>query len=584
MSEPPPAPSQLGQSPPAWPELVVDGLGTHICVLDETGCIVAVNRAWREFARANGGQPDAVHEGANYRQVCLAAARASTAGPAAAEADAEALRFSQLLDDVLQGRRQQFELEYPCHSPTEQRWFVVRVRRLEGEGPTRIVVAHDNITALRRAEEAARRDQALLADVAASLPGATFRARQWPNGTWEFEYLSPGVGPLFEVQARVAHGDWRVLWSRVAWRDRAALAASVAVAATGGQHWEQEFRVATPTVRERWIHAKAAPRLCSEGLVLWTGFFHDMTERKRVEAALRASEETFRNLFETVPQGVVYQDRDGRITAANPAAQRILGLTLDQLQGRSSIDPRWHAMREDGSPFPGHEHPAMVTLRTGKPVNNVVMGVGRPDDSQVWILVNATPVFKHGEVDEVFTSFEDITQRVQLSAELRRQAATDELTGLPNRRRFAARLNDEFVRLARRPEASCGLLAVDIDHFKTVNDRFGHAAGDAVLVRIASVMRQAVREQDLVARWGGEEFMLLLPDTGQAEAAALAERLRERVQAERIHHAGRAICVTASVGLDTMSSRDPNAEAALLRADRALYRAKNRGRNRVEQG
>jgi PAS domain S-box-containing protein len=127
-------------------------------------------------------------------------------------------------------------------------------------------------------------------------------------------------------------------------------------------------------------------------------------------------------LFETMPVGVVYQDAEGRIVAANPAAQEILGLTLDQLQGRTSVDPRWRSIREDGSDFPGDEHPAMLALRSGERVSGVLMGVYNPaTDTQRWIRVDATPLYDHGapRPREVFTTFLDITAGTVAKAALR---------------------------------------------------------------------------------------------------------------------------------------------------------------------
>lgn len=138
------------------------------------------------------------------------------------------------------------------------------------------------------------------------------------------------------------------------------------------------------------------------------------SELESVENALRESEEKYRTLFETMTQGVVYQAVNGEITSANPAAEQILGLTLDQMQGRTSMDPRWRAIHEDGTTFPGDMHPSMVALRTGEPVRNVVMGVFNPQtEEHVWINVNATPQFRPGDDTpyQVYTTFEDITRR-----------------------------------------------------------------------------------------------------------------------------------------------------------------------------
>ena len=150
--------------------------------------------------------------------------------------------------------------------------------------------------------------------------------------------------------------------------------------------------------------------------------FSDITERKRAEEALRESEERHRELFETMAQGVVYQDAAGKITSANPAAERILGLSLNQMQGRTSVDPQWETLHEDGSAFPGETHPAMIALKIGKTVSNIIMGVYHPgQDTHVWININAVPLFRPGEVTpyQVHTTFEDITERIQAEETLR---------------------------------------------------------------------------------------------------------------------------------------------------------------------
>ena len=156
----------------------------------------------------------------------------------------------------------------------------------------------------------------------------------------------------------------------------------------------------------------------------------DITEERETARLLAASEEQFRTLFETMEQGVVFQEPDGRISAANPAAERILGLSLDQLQGRTSADPRWRAVHDDGSDFPGEDHPAMTALRSGTPVRGVVMGVFHPQTAATrWILVDAVPQSRSGEERpyRVFTVFTDITEQRHAEAALRRSEAMRDL-------------------------------------------------------------------------------------------------------------------------------------------------------------
>ncbi len=158
----------------------------------------------------------------------------------------------------------------------------------------------------------------------------------------------------------------------------------------------------------RIIPYKIGPKVFS-GVVV---SFIDINDIKKVDIALKESDKKYLKLFETMAQGVVYQASDGRIISANQAAERMLGLTLDQMMGRTSFDPRWRAVNEDMSELPGEEHPSMVALRTSKEVNNFIMGVFNPKINQLtWIKISAVPLFKDGESKpyQVYATFDDIT-------------------------------------------------------------------------------------------------------------------------------------------------------------------------------
>jgi PAS domain S-box-containing protein len=141
--------------------------------------------------------------------------------------------------------------------------------------------------------------------------------------------------------------------------------------------------------------------------------FLDITNRLQAEQALRESERRYRELFESMAQGVVYHSAEGRIVMANPAAERIFGLSQDDMIGRTSMDPRWRALREDGSELPGQDQPAMESLRTGRPANAVMAVFNEADETFHWIDMYATPQFREGESTpyQVFTTFTDITER-----------------------------------------------------------------------------------------------------------------------------------------------------------------------------
>ncbi|MBF0531020.1 MAG: PAS domain S-box protein, partial [Deltaproteobacteria bacterium] len=176
---------------------------------------------------------------------------------------------------------------------------------------------------------------------------------------------------------------------------------------------EERLKTVTPTIPFRFILKPIQDRdlkLTIE-MALYVGKVD--AKRRRAEKALQESEEKHRRLFETMAQGVVYQAADSKIISANPAAERILGLTLDQMLGKTSTDPGWKTIREDGSELPGEDHPAIVALRTGKPVDRMVLGVFNPRKQRhSWISVTAIPLFPPGETRpfQVYTTFDDITE------------------------------------------------------------------------------------------------------------------------------------------------------------------------------
>jgi urea ABC transporter urea binding protein len=169
--------------------------------------------------------------------------------------------------------------------------------------------------------------------------------------------------------------------------------------------------------RTLWLATSISP--ISDNSVI--GVTRDITERKQAEEALRASEERYRSVIAAMAEGIILYKADGKLSAWNKAAERILGMSTEQMMGWTAIDPRWRTIRENGSAFPGELHPAMVTLRTGKPQSNVVMGVQKPDGTLTWISINSQPLFQPGEAKPyaVVTSLSDFTERKQVEEALR---------------------------------------------------------------------------------------------------------------------------------------------------------------------
>lgn len=309
----------------------------------------------------------------------------------------------------------------------------------------------------------------------------------------------------------------------------------------------------------------------------------DVTASKQTQEALKESRHLYQTLLKNLPTAVVVHRIDSSIEYANPAAESMLGLSEEQLLGKSAVDPDWHFLHEEGSEMPLDDYPVMKVLNTKRPLINYLTGVVSSKDAPVrWVLVNAFPIKNAaGALDRVIVSFIDITERKALQLALQEQAQTDPLTGLYNRRYFEEVASREIAQ-ARRSDAPLSMLVLDLDHFKRINDRYGHGAGDRVLKVQSDIIRDVVRENDIPCRIGGEEFVVLMPGTDAHAAAFAAERIRAKVMAaDVVLDNQQAIRWTVSVGVASLHDEDVCIEDVGLRADQAMYRAKKDGRNCV---
>lgn len=218
----------------------------------------------------------------------------------------------------------------------------------------------------------------------------------------------------------------------------------------------------------------------------------------------------------------------------------------------------------------------------GDPVNLVALPL-RAEARVVGVLVAEHGPRRGGRIEHrIVATLERFASQTALALanawlleQIRSLAARDTLTGLPNRRTFEETLGRDLARTTRTG-LPLSLLVLDVDHFKAINDRHGHLAGDTVLVKVAKRLAEEVRQADLVARWGGEEFTIVLPEVGLAEAMETADRLRTAVADLRD-----PVAITCSIGVATFGVHGERAEALVEAADRALYAAKRTGRNRV---
>jgi diguanylate cyclase (GGDEF)-like protein/PAS domain S-box-containing protein len=351
--------------------------------------------------------------------------------------------------------------------------------------------------------------------------------------------------------------------------------------------------------RDLWLDIDLCPVHDAAGQV--SGFVRvatDVTARVQQQGKLQA-------LWAALPAGVVVQAPNGAVVDCNRAAEKLLGLSLAQMQGQEAADPRWHAVRDDLSDYPAQEFPAMRTIRTGQALTNETVGVHPTEGPVRWLMVNTEPQLDpHGTVCGVVTCFTDVTESRSLQQRLSAHASTDALTQLPNRSVVMERLQRAILHAQRHPGYGFSVLFMDFDRFKQVNDTLGHSAGDDLLRQIAGRLQLALRPGDAVARVdsrhhvaariGGDEFVVVLEGVHDgASVTVIAERLLADL-AEPYQIGTVPVHSSVSIGvvrynasalpvkdpLETGAEVEAVAEEILRNADTAMYEAKRAGRGR----
>ncbi len=314
-----------------------------------------------------------------------------------------------------------------------------------------------------------------------------------------------------------------------------------------------------------------------DGVAIVEGVISDVTTMRAAEAAGRASEERFRVLAAAAPVGIYIADADGNVVYANDRWQQIYGL-----KGEAFLDDHWA-----DSVHPDDRAEALTAwhaaIRSGEAYESTLR-LRRTDGHEAWIASRGAPMYdEHGAVMGYVGTDDDVTDRVRATHELERLSQTDPLTGLANRRRINEQISGAVDAAAAEPETPPpGVILLDVDHFKEVNDVYGHHAGDAVLAETAQRISAALEPGEEAGRWGGEEFIVLVRIAhDSASLARVADRIRDSISATPVSAAGAPLTIRSSAGAAIVTPNVESGSALVDRADRALYAAKRRGRDRT---
>ena len=580
----------------AFAKATLDAAAAQICVLDAEGCILAVNQAWRSFYASNTGvevAPD-FSIGWNYLAICEGASGADNA-----EAAAMAVGIRQ----VIRGERAQFDIEYPCHSATEKRWFIARVTRFH-DGSGNVVVAHENITERKMAEQReAHRARVLqmLADKAPLTDVLTAIARDVESGnpaTLCSILLLDDSGLHLRLGAAPSLPDF---YNTAI--DGLTIGHGVGSCGTAA-HSGQRTIVADIASHPWWVPFKdlaqraglgacwSQPIVSSQGRVLGTfAIYHrdpsvptasDLTlidyEARLAALAIEkiasdASLQLAASVFSHAREGIMITDTEGHIVEVNTTFTRITGYTRQEALGRNTRilqsdrhTPEFYQTITESLADKDHWYGEIWSQRKNGevfPEMVTISAVRGPD----------------GVAVNYVTLFTDITLMKEHQHQLEHIAHYDLLTGLPNRVLLADRLHQAIVQSQRR-QRRIGVVFLDLDGFKSINDNHGHLVGDSLLITVAQRIKGALRESDTLARIGGDEFVAVLADLeGTHDCEPLLDRMLKAAAAPvRVGEA--LLQVSASMGVTIYPQDGAEPELLVRHADQAMYLAKQAGKNR----
>lgn len=404
--------------------------------------------------------------------------------------------------------------------------------------------------------------------------------------------MQPGTGHLQwhgDIDTLLGYPPGGFKRTEAAWlehihaRDRQRVARAYARSLALEDPFSVEFRVIRCDGELRFWANRGKPISSeSDGTPRLVSVCTDITERKEAEEALRESQQRLQRVVETAADAITITDASGQIIFANEAAAATFGMARDEIESLTIDDPVWKLMNMEGEPIDGSKLPFHRVKSTGATIYEVEHTMERPDGRRIVVSVNAAPLLDmRGMFSGMVASFTDVTARRALQDRLTYQAFHDPLTGLANRSLLRDRLQHALTRYERQ-DGDISLLFIDLDNFKYINDSLGHAVGDELLVTVAERLRLSLRAGDTAARFGGDEFVVLLESVENSRYTIMvAERLLEILQ-EPFLIEGREVFTTPSIGIAHASGNQQMADELLRHADAAMYEAKRRGKARYE--
>ena len=415
-------------------------------------------------------------------------------------------------------------------------------------------------------EERLVRSEALLREAEQAAGSGSFERdlgsgnAEYSDGMCRVLGVPPGVELTTEALLAHVHPE-----------DRTVLMNAFEPGTDGPEPFDFEIRVTRFDGADRVVRTRGQALLGAGGRpARVAGTVQDVTD----EAEARAARELLSNVVASSDDAILTAGLDCTITSWNRGAERLYGYSAKEAIGQplALVAPLGRLDEDDGMRW---------TMCAGEPVDHLETEQRRKDGGSITVSVTISPVRDaRGAIVSQALIARDITERVRYEDRLRHLADHDQLTGLFNRRAFEQEVKRELAR-AGRHGLHGAVLSIDVDNFKSINDSAGHAAGDAVLAEVATVLRERLRATDVIGRLGGDEFGVLLPSVEAQEARTAAEDLVHAMRARPAAYGGKSFRTSLSVGVAPFESDDATAGEVLVNADLAMYAAKTGGRDRV---
>jgi diguanylate cyclase (GGDEF)-like protein/PAS domain S-box-containing protein len=477
--------------------------------------------------------------------------------------------FAALLEDSLSaGEYLEAECRLGNETHDDVRWVSLRMRpEPQPDGDVLWLGLIGDATRRKRLERKLEEEQVRFTNVARNIPGAVFRYLLYPDGTDKLEYMSEGCSQLYEIAAEDVIKDVSLLWNCIDPADVPAIAASVRQSAETLTPWRQKWRITTPSGIRKWVESVGQPKRLEGGVVVWDTVTVDVSERAAAEERSRELENRYRLLAENTFDLVLIVTEESVVEYASPACLKLLGSSPATLLGKAILD---RVLPDDRQLAELGWFPQDIS---DSPMEAIVR-LQCEDGETAWFESHARRLDDDGEDPRWLLSLRDVSDRVSMERQLLHEATHDPLTGLPNRALLEERLRVALCRRDRHPQDVFAVVFMDLDRFKVINDSLGHERGDALLQRVAKILRASLRRTDLACRLGGDEFVVVLEELGGLdEALQVVNRVNARL-AEPIELDDQSVTVKASMGIVLSDARYREPKELLRDADIAMYRAK----------